>query len=152
MTTELELDHIFWRTISSDMRFQSWFLNRTKFGEIGVDLIADEKWHQRWYRDPDTGKDSETDILLMIRNRSSGARYAIHIENKPDHGKWEQNQAENYKKRALNRMSAWRYVDFQTVLIAPESFIARSSEEAMHFNVLVSYEEIRTFIPEFRSR
>ena len=73
----------------------------------GLDLVMNEKWHQRWYKDPVTGKDSETDILLMFRDRSNNHRYAIHIENKPDRRRWQKDQAENYRKRALNRMSAW---------------------------------------------
>lgn len=69
--------------------------------------------------------------------------------NKPDHGIWGKGQAENYRKRALNRMSAWRYVDFQTALIAPFLFIARCPVEVGRFDVVVSYEDISAFIPEF---
>jgi hypothetical protein len=144
---ELELDHHFWRAVSTDRLFRNWFLARTKFSGRDLELVTDEKWHQRWYRDPETKKDSETDILLIFRDRD--LRYAIHIENKPDHGTWTAGQAEKYRKRALNRMSPWRYVDFQTALIAPLSFIARWPIEAGHFEFIVSHEDVSAFVLAF---
>ena|ERR1039458_9411643 len=150
MTTELELDHFFWNAMCTNSVFQSWFLGRTKFSKHALDLVTEEKWHQRWYRDPITGKDSETDVLLLFKDRVNADRYAIHIENKPAHRIWEPLQAENYRKRAMNRKTVWRYVDFQIALIAPSSFIARSPGEAEHFDIVISYEEISKFIPEFR--
>ena len=146
---ELELDHHFWRAISTDLLFHRWFLDKSKFSSSALDLVTDEKWHQRWYRDPETRRDSETDILLMFRDRNNDARCAIHIENKPDHRKWETNQAENYRKRAFNRMSAWRYSDFQIALIAPLSFTMRSPIETGLFDFVASYEDISGFVPEF---
>ena len=98
MTTELELDHFFWNAISTNVAFQSWFLVKTKFAGRNLELVTDELWHQRWYRDPVTGKDSEGDILLMFRDPETSERYAIHIENKPGHRIWEPLQAENYRK------------------------------------------------------
>jgi hypothetical protein len=76
-------------------------------------------------------------------------RYALHVENKPDHGKWEQDQAKNYQTRAINRMKEWRYCDFQTVLLAPVSFVARHPCDIAHFDLVISYEEVSAFIPEF---
>jgi hypothetical protein len=147
--TELELDHLFWNEISTNLEFRSWFLHQTKFAALTVDLVVEEKWHQRWYKDPITGKDSETDILLLFRSRENSDRYAIHIENKPAHGKWEPFQPENYRKRAMDRMSKWQYVEFQTVLIAPLSVIERSPLEIGHFDITISYEDISKFVPPF---
>jgi hypothetical protein len=147
--TELELDHCFWNAISSNAAFQAWFLKHTKFAHLALELVIDEKWHQRWYRDPITKKDSEGDILLMFKAPNSTDRYAIHLENKPSHRIWETFQAENYRKRAIDRMSKWRYVDYELALIAPDSFIERSSSEMKHFDLAISYEEIGKFVPEF---
>lgn len=124
-------------------------MSKTKFSERNVELVTDEKWHQRWYRDPSSNRDSETDILLMFADASDGNRYALHIENKPNHRKWEPDQPENYRKRAENRKSAWRYVDYQIVLLAPVLFIARYPVEAAQFDLLISYEDVAAFIPEF---
>ena len=146
---ELDLDHRFWAAMSKDPAFFSWFIAKTKFAGRAVDLVRDEKWHQRWYRDPVTGKDSETDILLMLRDATTGDRVAVHIENKPDHRGWETDQAINYRRRAIDRMTRWRYVDSQIVLIAPMSFVARWPEQASQFDLVVLYEEISAFVPEF---
>jgi hypothetical protein len=147
--TELELDHFFWKAISANVAFQAWFLAQTKFANRALELVVDEKWHQKWYRDPVTGKDSETDILLIFKDQSTGERFAVHIENKPPWGLWEPHQPENYRKRAANRMGNWRYVDFQVVLIAPISLIAESASELDHFDIAVSYEVLSAFVPEF---
>ena len=40
-------------------------------------------------------------------------------------------------------------MDFQTVLVAPSNFIQRHLEEASHFDLTLSYEEIGAFVPEF---
>lgn len=149
MLPELELDQQFWNAISSRTDFCAWVLSKTKFSSTNAQLITDEKWHQRWFRDPTTKKDSETDILLMFLDPSSQSRYALHIENKPDRGRWEPLQAENYRKRALDRMAKWRYVDFQTALLTPQSVILRSATEVAHFDVILLYEEVARFVPDF---
>lgn len=146
---ELELDHHFWDAISTDRPFQQWFLARTKFCARELELVTDEKWHQRWYKCPVTKRDYEGDILLIFRDRQTGERLSVHIENKPDHRTWTPNQAEHYKKRAIDRMKKWHYVDFETVLIAPRSFIARWPEETAHFDLKIPYDEIGQFIAPF---
>jgi hypothetical protein len=45
------------------------------------------------------------------------------IEDKPAHRTWEPEQAENYRKRAINRMTPLNYADFQVVLLAPTAFV-----------------------------
>lgn len=73
-----------------------------------------------------------------------------HIENKPPHGKWQANQPENDRKRAKDRMGPLRYVDFQTVLLAPVVFIASHPTEAAHFDLALTYEEVAAYVPEFK--
>lgn len=146
---ELSLDHCFWRKISSCTIFRQWLVSQTRFRGLPLSLVTSEKWHQRWYRDPETKRGPETDILLIFADSYTGDRYALHIENKPAYRTWEPDQARNYLKRAANRMKAWRYVDFQTVLSAPSSFIRRHPHEASHFHLTLSYEEVGRFVPEF---
>lgn len=150
MTNELELDKLFWKAISTNQAFQSWFLKQTKFAQQDLELVIDEKWHQRWYRDPLTKKDSETDILLIFKDSGTDHRYAVHIENKPSHGMWELLQPENYRKRAEDRKSKWQYIEYQLALIAPLEFLKRSVGEIKHFDIAISYEGIGAFIPEFK--
>ena len=149
MVSELDLDRLFWGVISTDADFRRWVVGKTKFAHLNLELVTAEKWHQRWYRDPVTKRDSETDILLMFTEVGSGERYAIHIENKPDHRRWEPLQFENYRKRALDRREKWKYVDFQTALLASCGFIERHPNEAGHFDIRLTYEEVSKFVPAF---
>ena len=134
--TELELEHLFWDAMSTNVEFQSWllertrtwFLKQTRVDTMALDLVLNERWHQRWHTDRH-GNESESDILLIFRNRENSQRYAIHIENKPLHGTWQPGEAEGYRLRAEHCMAKWRYVDFQTVLLAPAQFIERYPEE-----------------------
>ena len=146
---ELELDKAFWAALVANLEFRQWFLRRTRFWPRNLELVTDEIWHQRWYRDPETKKDSETDILVLWRDLESGERVAIHIENKPAHGKWQPRQVENYLKRAENRKSKWRYSEFETVLLAPSEFLARHPIEVASFDFVLSYEDVSAFAPAF---
>ena len=150
MTNELELDKLFWKTISTNQEFQSWFISRTKFAHRAVELVMDEIWHQKWYRDPMTKKDSETDIFLVFKESETGERYGVHIENKPLHRVWEPLQPENYRKRAEHCRDKWGYTFYQLILIAPREFLKKSSREILHFDNAISYEDIGHFIPEFK--
>jgi len=147
---ELALDHVFWNGFRSNDKFRREFVSRTKFRSRNLELLPDEKWHHRWYKDPQTGKESETDITLFLRDVDSGERFAIHIENKPAHRSWEPDQAANYRKRALNRQAKWQHSDHQVALIAPASFIANCCDgEAKDFDLAVPYELIGLHLPEF---
>lgn len=89
---EVALDRCFWREVSTSASFRNWLLGKTKFAGRTLELVSNEyneKWHQRWYKDPETKKDSETDILLIFRDTANAERYALHIENKPAHRAWE---------------------------------------------------------------
>lgn len=147
---ELELDRAFWGEANTNGEFLSWFLSRTRFAGRDFELIPEEKWHQRWYRDPVTGQESETDITLFLRDRDTSEMVAVHIENKPAHRAWEPSQAQNYATRAANRMAAWGHSDFSTALIAPAAFVAGCLDKANHFDVVVTYEDIGAFIDAFR--
>jgi hypothetical protein len=48
-------------------------------------------------------------------------------------------------------MKAWRYVDFQTILLAPSAFVCRHPAEATSFDVVLLYEDVGAFVPEFAS-
>jgi hypothetical protein len=57
---ELSLDHIFKKYLDANVTFQNWILSKTKFKDLRLELVIEKIWHQRWYRDPVTKKDSET--------------------------------------------------------------------------------------------
>ena len=149
MQTELELDHLFWNAITTNSAFFAWVIGRPKFAHRRLSLDTEELWHQRWYRDPETHEESETDITLFLSDEDTQEAFAIHIENKTSHRLWEKNQARNYRKRAANRMSIWKHADFQVALLAPQQHIVSHPAEAACFDFEMAYEAVGTFVPEF---
>ncbi len=147
---ELALDHCFWNALSTWQTFLAWLISKTKFLGRPLSLVRDEKWHQRWYRNPETKEESETDILVLLEDTETSERLALHIENKPPHGQWRRNQPENYQIRAENRMGPLRYTSYQTVLLAPSKFIVKHRPEAAHFELWLSYEDVSMYVPEFK--
>ena len=150
MPTELELDHLFWEAVSSKKEFLDWLLRQSKFAGRTLELKTDELWHQRWYKDPETKEESETDITLIFREPASEHLFSIHIENKTPHRLWERNQAENYRKRAENRKVKWKHEDYEVALLAPRDHIANHPSEASHFDFKLTYEEVGAYVPAFR--
>jgi hypothetical protein len=146
---ELSLDHCFKQQLDTSVAFQEWIIGQTKFKDRHLELVIEKIWHQRWYRDPVTKKDSETDIFLVFRDKDSGQRVALHIENKIASSLWQPYQAENYKIRGEARKSSYDYVDFQTVLMAPQSFIDAWAPQVAHFDVVITHEALSKFVPEF---
>jgi hypothetical protein len=90
------------------------------------------------------GKESETGILLVFKDRENSDRHAAHIENKPPQGKWRPGQPENHRIRARDRMSKLQYVDWQVTLIAPLAFLKVSLSLAVHFDFAISCEALET--------
>jgi hypothetical protein len=149
MPNELELDKLFWDKFSTNQDFQKCLLDLTKFKGQALSLVTEGVWHQRWYRNPETKKDSETDITLTFKNSATGHLYAIHIENKPPHRMWEKDQAEGYRPRAINRMKAWRHQDCTVGLIATSKYLAAYPRERACFDFTMTYEEIGNYVQEF---
>lgn len=84
--------------------------------------------------------------------RPHSFRFALHIKNKPPHGKLTLEQAAGYRGRAsfMAKKQRWlNYVDFETILIAPQSFILANAPSADQFDRTISYERIAPFVPTF---
>ena len=163
--SELTLDRAFADQLATSRDFQVWLLERTKFR--GFSKVAKllhkeqvaakprkkpENWWRHWWCRLDNGSESETDIFLTFEVPETSHRFAIHIEDKPPHGKFTPNQYLNYKPRAIcmaNSTKYMNYSDFTTVLLAPAQFLETHSVEADHFDCQISYESISPLIPLF---
>lgn len=136
MRTEDELCLAFAESVKNSPEFTSWVLSRTKFEKYGalVHLLHEEQmsirprkfwWRHWWCHIPELKKDRETDIFMVFEVTGSKQRFALHIENKKDNGKFADGQAEAYRIRALhmaNKKEYLSYEDFETMLISPLSF------------------------------
>lgn len=165
MISELELDRAFADKVAVSPDFLRWVLQKTEFRELAEDLIllhreqADakptkkpENWWRHWWCRLDDGSESETDIFLVLSNANSQERIALHIEDKPPHGKFTPGQYLNYRRRAqfmANKEQYMNYSKFTTVLLAPNSFIEENEDKVKHFDSVLSYESVSTFIPLF---
>jgi hypothetical protein len=96
------------------------------------------------------GKELETDMLLVFKNRENSDRYAAPIENEPPQGKSRPGQPENHRIRAKDRMSKLQYVDKQVTPFAPLAFLKVSLSLAAHFDFTISCEDIGDFVPKFK--
>ncbi|WP_180130576.1 hypothetical protein [Rhodoferax sp. BLA1] len=162
MTTEKQLDQLLEAHLRDDESFRFWFLSKTQKGSSYTRLVLLRSNHP-WGKvrtilpNQNTGaleavvREAETDVLAVLEN-PGGRRLALHIENKLAGGKFTRYQPEMYAARA----EAWRkneqyenYDDWETVLIAPRSFLARNGDDARKFMSFIAHEDIAAHVPEF---
>jgi hypothetical protein len=163
--SELDLDRAFANQLASSRDFSIWVLEQTKFKPYSrmADLLDKEQvtakprkkpenWWRHWWCKLEDGSESETDIFASFQLRGTNLRFALHIEDKPSHGKFEPSQYLNYKRRAtcMARQPQYMdYTDFTTVLLAPSGFIQAHRQEAACFDSCISYESVAPHIPLF---
>jgi len=161
---EAQLDSCIERAFQTNLVFTNWFLSRTKFAnDAGVYQWSrsDNPWgtHPHVIIDPATGEpvvknvQSETDVLVVF-SRPNGGPFALHIENKLKNCSFMPGQPERYQSRAmhwLNNPKYGAYVEFETVLIAPQAFFEMNRVGAEGFDRYVSHEDIANYLPEFRA-
>jgi hypothetical protein len=112
-----------------------------------------ENWWRHWWCQLEDGTQSETDIFVVFGFPGSTKRVALHIEDKPPHGKFTHNQYLNYRLRAesmAGKPQYMNYSDYTTILLAPQAFFEEHSDTVHHFNCRISYESVAQAIPEFR--
>lgn len=165
MISELELDRAFAENVARCSTFLRWVLEQTKFHESASDLVLlnreqaaqkpkkkPENWWRHWWCRLEDGSESETDIFLVLKKPGSDERVALHIEDKPPHGKFTPNQYLNYQRRAefmANKERYMNYSSYTTILLAPRSFIEEQADKVRHFESVISYEAISSYIPLF---
>lgn len=134
-----------------DAAFRRWLLQRAAIGDVlSPPVLA--RGDNPWHRSRVDGKDSETDILLVFE-RSSGRRTALHIENKQPRDRLRPGQAALYHRRAVEWLGVakWAdYSDYRTMLIAPAAYHSGAEAECAIFDAFASYEEVAAFVPEYR--
>ena len=161
--TEKELDRAIEDKFKEESQvFTRWVLERTKFR--GIDArFSWSRSNNPWGSvklpviNPQTGatefvvKEGETDVLVVFQTTSL-KKIALHIENKLLSGRFTPFQPELYQARAKKWQGNAKYGDYEdweTVLIAPQQFFERFSEDAAKFDRFISHEEIALHIPSF---
>lgn len=160
---EVELDHAFAETLADSSEFQRWLLSAGRFVRCASSarLLVEEQakarkmakhWWKHWWCQLPDGSQNETDIFLVFEAESR--RFALHIEDKPPHGKLQLKQAVDYRRRAAFKANSpdWlNYSDFEVLLLAPETFVRQHVECSAQFDRSITYEEVGEFVPLFRT-
>jgi hypothetical protein len=85
----------------------------------------------------------ESDLIALFQ-KENGERFALYIEDKIN-APLQPQQAERYRMRAEHGLSNGLFSSYETVLCAPEVYLAAAPESEL-FDSRISYEAIGTFI------
>lgn len=155
MELEKELTHKLHDALATDDAFRDWFIAQLHRGQ-GFSKLVFCRSNNPWgtvrmiLPDAQTGaletvsREGETDVLAVFED-SSGARLGVHIEVKRASGRFTPHQAEGYAARA----DSWRnmekygsYQQWETVLIAPKSFMDANADNARKFTTRIPCEAL----------
>ena len=162
--SEKDLDEAFRRGLKESHKFRSWFLAKLVHGHGYEDLVfirSDNPWCRMRVILPDAisgaltpvERDSETDVLAVFEN-SAGKRLGVHVENKIASGNFTPHQPEMYAARAEHWTADSKYGSYdswETVLLAPTSFVDRNATEVRKFTTRITHEEVSAVLPGFVS-
>lgn len=162
--SEKQLDLALARELAGSVEFLRWFLSRTSFAHEDVQIVltrSDWPWGRVKLRlwNPETQvydsatREGETDLLVVLQSARRG-RFALHIENKLQSGRFTDRQPELYRARAAAWAGKAKYRDYEeweTVLVAPRAFYEQNEYEAAKFNRFSSHEDIAVHVPEFHA-
>jgi hypothetical protein len=155
MELEKELTRKLHDALETDEAFRNWFVAQLHHGR-GFSKLTLCRSNNPWgavrliLPNVQTGaleavsREGETDVLAVFQD-SSGARLGVHIEVKRASGKFTPFQPEGYAARADSWANAEKYGGYQqweTVLIAPKSFIDANAENSRKFTTRIPYETL----------
>lgn len=160
--SEKQLDQALHQALETRAEFRAWFLDHLRYGKDYPNLVrcrSDHPWgkvrlilpnRQTGALEP-VDKEGETDVLAIFES-ITGKRLGVHIENKLASGSFTSYQAEMYAARAEHWVGRPKYASYhmwETVLLAPASFVLRNQTEARKFMSVIYHEQIARFISEF---
>ena len=159
-----EDDHcrVFAEKVRTSREFAAVLLSLTKFRDCAgrARLLYEEQiaarpnvrpdrwWRHWWCKIPELGRERETDIFLVFEDTLSGARFALHIENKLD-APLSLGQAEDYEPRARFMARKERYLcysDFTTILLCGAGYEAKNLVKAAVFDTVIHHERVSAFL------
>lgn len=158
---EVDLDHAFALMLEASAPFRNWLLSNSRFASHADNarlMMAEQRaarraryWWKHWWQQMPGTRSSETDIFAVFEY-GEGHRFALHVENKPAHGKLTMAQASGYRPRAerwVNNPRYLNYTEFETLLLAPAAFMKANADCAAQFDRCLSYEDVGAWVPLF---
>jgi hypothetical protein len=155
--TEEQLSAAFADQMKQSPEFCSWVLQWTKFAELSSEMkLLHEKqfslrmrnfwWKDWWCKPPQLKKGRQMDVFAVFEITGIKRNVALLIENKRGSGRFtDEAQAEDYRAVAehmKNDNYYMNFVDYETLIIAPQSFLDLHPEKAKLFDSKIPYEEI----------
>lgn len=154
-----DLDELFASTLASSHEFRSWFLSRTKFARLWplVRLLQAEQqeaqgpdpWWRNW-RSESTGRIS-TKMLFIFEVEQTKLRFALHAERAmraEELAAFEKGSHRAVAKAMMNQECFQNYMDFETVLLAPQALIVGDAR-TLNFDRRIPFETVAGFLPGF---
>jgi hypothetical protein len=160
--TEKALDRVLEAGLRDDDTFRNWFISKTKFQGQDTRYLwsrSDNPCCSMRLSLPNTQtgrpemvtRQGGTDVLFVFAfGTEPERRLALHIENKLASGRCTPFQPEVYDARArrwCRDPSNGNYEDWDTVVLAPLSFLRRYAETAQKFGTLVAHEDVAQYLP-----
>jgi hypothetical protein len=162
--TEEQLSSAFADQMKHSPEFCSWVLGWTKFRELSSEmkLLHEEQlslrkrkfwWKDWWCIPPQINKGRQIDVFAVFEIVSIKRNVALLIENKRGSGSFtDDKQAQDYRAVAehmKDKNDYMNFVDYETLIIAPHSFLNLHPQEANHFDEKIPYEAIASQVPLF---
>lgn len=154
-----DLDEVFASMLGASHEFRSWFLSRTKFARLWplARLLQAEQqaaqgpepWWRNW-RSESTGHIS-TKMLFIFEVEQTKLRFALHVERAMSADELAASEKGTYRavaKAMMNQECFQNYMDFETVLLAPQALIVGDAR-TLNFDRRVPFETVAGFLPEF---
>lgn len=153
------LDQIFASKLSESHEFRSWFLSRTKFARLWPlarllqaeqqEAQGNDPWWRNW-RSEASGRLS-TKMLFIFEVEQTKLRFALHVESVTHGQELADSEKGSYRTLAqamMNQECFLNYMDFETVLLAPQSIIIGDAR-TLNFDRRIPFETVAGFVPQF---
>lgn len=153
-----DLDEIFAAKLVESHEFRSWLLSRTKFARLWpiARLLSEERERMRagapWWRNAQEGERGLlTNMLLVFEVEQTLLRFALHVQSATRPETLDLCDFAAIRARAqtlVNQKRALAYMDFETVLLAPQALIVGDAR-TLNFDRRIPFETVAGFVPQF---
>lgn len=157
--TNCDLNEIFATKLAESHEFRAWLLSRTKFARLWplARLLNEDQARansdDKWWRNGSSEHrgDRATKMLFVFEVDQTMLRFALHVETLTRVEYLDVCDSSAFRRHALSMLNQplyMNYLDFETVLLAPQALIIKDAR-TLNFDRRVPFETIAGFVPEF---
>jgi hypothetical protein len=147
-----QLDEIFASKLEESREFRSWFLSRSKFARLWplARLLSDEQaaasGKAMWWRNS-----GATNMLFVFEIEHTQLRFALHVarvNSAEELASFDDGSPRQLAQAMMNQERFQNYMDFETVLLAPQALITEDSR-TLNFDRRIPFETVAGFLPQY---